>query len=124
MPVNHRLAADVVQRIEDLLRTGLDVGEVYATLQQKVSKAKLYKMARRLRDFGTVTPAPICKQDRPRSITPEAQEGIVEFLIEHDKQATVEEVRIFLEEEFDIQVSWSAVQRAIKQAQFTRKVVS
>jgi transposase len=63
-------------------------------------------------------------RERQAAITPEAQDGIVEHLIEHDKQATVEEVRIFLEEEFDIQVSWSAVQRAIKQAQFTRKIVS
>ena len=105
MPVHYKLAADVAQRIEDLFRSGLGVNEIFDTLQSKVSKRQLQRMNRRLQDFDTVAPAPICKQGRPRSITPEAQDGIVEFLIEYDKQATVEEVRIFIEEEFDIQVS-------------------
>ena len=48
----------------------------------------------------------------------------MEFLLEYDKQATIDEVRIFIEEEYDIIASKKTIERAIRQAQFTRKVVS
>jgi transposase len=124
MPPRPKLAAAVSQKIEDLLRTNLSVPEVYEALNHKVSQKHVYRLARRLENFGTIRPAPLCQQGRPRTITPEAQEGIVEFLLEYDKQATVDEVRIFIEEEYDITASKKTIERAIRQAQFTRKVVS
>lgn len=124
MPSRPKLAVAVRQKIEDLLRTNLDVNEVRKALNNKVSERQIQRLARRLQNFGTVSPTPLCKQGRPRAITPEAQEGIVEFLLEYDKQATIEEVRIFIEEEYDIKASKATVSRAIRQAEFTRKVVS
>jgi len=124
MPSRPKLAAAIRQKIEDLLRMNLDVNEVRKALNNKVSERQIQRLARRLQNFGTVSPAPLSKQGRPRAITPEAQEGIVEFLLEYDKQATIEEVRIFIEEEYDIKASKATVSRAIRQAEFTRKVVS
>lgn len=124
MPSRPNLAASVTQRIEDLQRTNLPTKGVRKALDNKVSIRQINRLARKLEDFGTATPASICKTGRPRAITAEAQEGIVEYLIEYDKQATMEEVRIFIEEEFHIQASRYTVSRVIRQAQFTRKVVS
>lgn len=42
MPRNHRLAADVKTRIQDLLPTGMAVPDV---LNNEVSRTQLYKMA-------------------------------------------------------------------------------
>jgi transposase len=119
-----KLAAHVKQRIENLLLADLPTKDVRKALDNKVSLRHITRLARRLEDFGTVAPAPICKAGRTRAITPEAQEGIVEFLIEYDKQATIEEVRIFIEEEFDVKASRWTISRAIRQANLTRKVVS
>jgi transposase len=105
MPSRPKLAASVTQRIEDLLRTNLPSKDIRKALDNKVSIRQINRLTRRLEDFGTVTPASICKTGRPRAITTEAQEDIVEFLIEYDKQAIIKEVRIFIEEEFDIQAS-------------------
>jgi transposase len=124
MPPRPKLAAAVSQKIEDLLRSNLSVAEVCEALNKKVSQKHVYRLARRLESFGTVKPASLCKLGRPRTITPEAQEGIVDFLLEYDKQATIDEVRIFIEEEYEIVASKKTVHRAIRQAQFTRKVVS
>lgn len=124
MPSRRKLAVAVTQKIEDYLRAGLDVQEVRTALNNKVSVRHVQRLTRRLKDFGTVSPEPLCRQGRPRVITPEAQEGIVEFLLECDKQATIEEVRLFLEEEYDIQTSRTAICRAIQRAQITRKAVS
>ena len=124
MPSRRKLAVAVTQKIEDYLRTGLDVQEVRTALNNKVSVRHVQRLARRLKDFGTASPEPLCRQGRPRAITPEAQEGIVEFLLEYDKQATIEEVGVFLEEEYDIKVSKDTISRAIRRAEITRKVVS
>jgi hypothetical protein len=80
MPRNYKLAEDVKMRIQDLLLTGMSVPDVRKAINDKVSRTQLYNMARNLEEFETVSPASICKTRRPRSITPEAQEGIVEFL--------------------------------------------
>jgi transposase len=124
MPSRRKLAVAVTQKIEALLRTNLDVNEVRLALNKKVSVRHVQRLARRLEDFGTVTPEPLYKQGRARAITAEAQEGIVEFLIEYDKQATIEEVRIFIEEEYSVKASKATVSRAIRQTELTRKVVS
>jgi len=60
---------------------------------------------------------------RPRQLTPEACEGISDFLLEYDSQASQLEVQIFVEEEYDIYVSQPTISREIARQQLTRKVV-
>jgi hypothetical protein len=88
MPSRPRLAAAVSQKIEDLLRINLSVPEVCEALNHKVSQKHVYRLARRLENFGTIKPASFCQQGRPRTITPEAQEGIIErgFLCRRSKR--------------------------------------
>jgi len=47
---------------------------------------------------------------------------MVDYLLSN-KQATVQEVRDFLDDEYDIDVSYDTVRRAMKAAHLTRKVV-
>jgi hypothetical protein len=66
----------------------LDVNEVRKALNNKVSERQIQRLASRLQNFGTVSPAPLYMQGRPRAITPEAQEG-------YDKQATLKKYASF-----------------------------
>jgi hypothetical protein len=72
MPSRPKLAASVTQRIEDLLRANLPIKDVRKALDNKVSIRQINKLARRLEDFGTVTPASIYKTGRSRAIIAEA----------------------------------------------------
>ena len=85
MPARRKLADDVVQRIQALFECGTDVATVAAAFDGKVSQSQLYNMRAKLLAFGSCRPTPVCKQGRPNSLNPEAQDAVVEFLIEYDK---------------------------------------
>jgi hypothetical protein len=55
----HKLAPAVTQMIEDLLRTKLEPIDVRIVLNNKVPLRHIHKLARRLEDFGTISPAPL-----------------------------------------------------------------
>jgi hypothetical protein len=57
-------------------------------------------MRENLRTFGEVAPAPaqFQVQGRPRLITPEAREGVLDFLLKN-KLAYVDEVQFYLKSE-------------------------
>lgn len=92
----------------------------------RISEAQVYKMRSNLNTFGDVAPDPaqFQVQGRPRLITPDAREGVLDFLLENGKLAYIDEVKFYLEEEWDIHVSVMTVQRLIKSLQMTKKVVS
>jgi len=113
MPVNHRLAAHVCARIEDLFLLGFSVKEVRRELDNRVCKSQLYKMRSRLESFGSVRPPPVCKLGRPMVIQNDVREAIVEFLIEYDKLATIDEIKAMIEEEFEVFPSWETVRTEV-----------
>ena len=92
----------------------------------RISSAQVYKMRDNLRAFGTVAPDPaqFQVQGRPRLVTPEAREGVLDFLLENGKLAYIDEVRFFLEEEYGIVVGWETARRLVKSLEMTKKVVS
>jgi hypothetical protein len=49
-------------------------------------------------------------------------QGIIDYLL-LNKTAYVDKVQSFVEEQYDITVSWLTIQRAIKAAYLTRKVI-
>jgi hypothetical protein len=82
-------------------------------------------MRENLRHFGRVAPDPaeFHVQGRPRLITPDAREAVLDFLLENGKMAYVDEVRFLLEDEWDIKASWETVRSVIKSLEMTEKVV-
>jgi transposase len=58
-------------------------------------------------NFGEARPAPLVVMGRPKKITAEALEGLVDWLLDNGsdkKLAYLDEIVIFLEEEYDIGV--------------------
>jgi hypothetical protein len=66
----------------------------------------MYKMRENLEVFGEIIPnsAQFQMQGRPRKITPKARDGVLDFLLENGKLAYIDKVRLFLEEEYNIEV--------------------
>jgi hypothetical protein len=79
-------------------------------------------MKENIRFFGD--PAQLQVQGRPPAVTPEAREGVFDFLLDNGKLAYIDEVKFYLEDEWDIEVSWVTAQRLAKSLQMTKKVVS
>jgi hypothetical protein len=57
-------------------------------------------MRENLHTFGCVAPDPaqFQVQGRPRLVTPEAREGVLDFLLENGKLAYIDEVKFYLED--------------------------
>jgi transposase len=73
--------------------------------------------------FGTVI-APKKKRGPSPSLTPQACDGIEDFVLEHGKQASLEEIAASVEEEYGIVVHKSQISRELARQNLTRKVVS
>lgn len=71
--------------------------------------------------------APVSVQGRPRKITIEALEGLLDWVLdngEEHKTAYLDEMCHFLNEEYNIDVSKQTVARALTANDITRKAVS
>jgi hypothetical protein len=73
-------------------------------------------MRENLRIFGCVAPnsAQFQVQGRPHPITPEACEGVLDFLLENGKLVYIDEVRFYLLEEWDIDILWGTARNVVK----------
>jgi transposase len=68
--------------------------------------------------------APKKKRGPSPSLTPETYDGIEDFMLEYRKQAYLEEIAIFIEEEYGIVVYKSQISRELTRQKLTRKVIS
>jgi transposase len=87
----------------------------------------VYRIKDKIEEFGEARPTPASLIGRPKKITAEALEGLLDWLLDNgsDKQlAYLDEMVIFLQEEYDIGVSLSTVSRALKSNNISQKVVS
>lgn len=73
-------------------------------------------MREHLRHFDSVAsnPAKFQVQGRPRLVTPEVKEAVLEFLLENGKLVYIDEVKFFVEEEFGIEIGWETVRKLVK----------
>ena len=123
MPARHSLSARARDEIELEIRCGKDQESVCNRFN--ISRAQYYRMRRNIRHFDTVHPNPkeFSRQGRPPALTAQMEEAVVEFLIEN-KQAYLDEVAVFLAEEFSVTVHLSTVSRVLKRLRITAKKVS
>ncbi len=87
----------------------------------------VYRIQQNIDTFGEARPAPVAQLGRPRKITPEALEGLLDWLLDNSsdsKLAYLDEMAAFLDEEYDIEVSKSTVSRALAKEKITQKAVS
>ncbi len=73
-------------------------------------------MREHLRHFDSVAPntAKFQVQGRPRLVTPEVKEAVLDFLLENGKLVYIDEVKFFVEEEFGIEIGWETVRKLVK----------
>ena len=78
----------------------------------KLTLRTVQEYARSYRMFDTLSP-PKLRSSHCKRLSVPAREGILDFLLEYDQLATVEEVRIFVEE-YGITAGWETIRREIK----------
>jgi transposase len=110
--------------IELQLEAGTRVDIIANTFH--ISQSQVYKMRDNMRHFGRVAPDPAAfqVQGRPRLVTAEAREGVLDFLLDHGKLAYIDEVKFYLKDEWDIVVSPQTAHRLIRSLEMTKKAVS
>ena len=87
----------------------------------------VYRIKEKIEEFGEARPASASLMGRPKKITAAALEGLTDWLFDNegDKQlAYLDKMIIFLQKEYDINVSTSTVSRALKSKNISLKVVS
>jgi transposase len=120
-----RLDLNVRQAIGALLEAGASPVEL-ARLY-RCHPATVYRYRANLDLYGDVAPPPPSVQGRPRKITHEAREGMLDWLLENgeDRQlAYRDEIVVFLQEEYSIYVSKWTVGRALREVKLTYKKVT
>lgn len=120
----HRIAQKTREEMALLMAAGASPQEVAKTYKCHQSQAYKYKQNDLL--FGNPMPPPPSVQGRPRKMTPEAREGLVDWLLENGKDTHLsyrEEMRHFVEEEYGIEVSVNTIGRMLKEAKLSYKKV-
>jgi transposase len=113
-----KYAQSVRETVESCLRAGVDVQQIAEEVH--VSHQWVYFLRQNLDAFDTVSPPPLSVQGRPRKITKEAEEGILDF-IEQNPTAYQDEIAEFLLSEYGIEAHRTTVCRALKRLNQTHK---
>jgi transposase len=89
--------------------------------------ATVYRIKKNVDLFGEARPAPLAVTGRPRKITAEVLEGLLDWVLNNrdDKKLSyINKMIHFLDEEYDIDVSRQTVSRALSANDITKKAVS
>jgi transposase len=119
-----RIARKSREEMALLVRAGASPAEIANTFHCHLSTAYNYRQNHRA--FRDSLPGPVSVQGRPRKMTREMQEGLVDWLLENAEDTQLsyrEEMRHFIEEEYGIQVSVSTIGRMLKEAKISYKKV-
>jgi hypothetical protein len=67
----------------------------------RITERQVYKIRDNLKTFGSMAPDPtqFQIQDRPRLVTPEARDRVLDFLLENGKLTYIDEVVFYLKDE-------------------------
>ena len=97
--------------IETCLRAGVEPLQIASEV--RVSHQWVYQLRQTLNAFDTVSPPHLGVQGRPRKVTAEAEQDLLDFL-DDNPSAYQDEIVEFLLSEFGISVSVSTVCRLLK----------
>ena len=97
--------------IETCLRTGVEPLQIASEV--RVSHQWVYQLRQTLDAFDTVSPPHLGVQGRPRKITAEAKQDLLDFL-DDNPSAYQDEMIEFLLSEFGISMTQSTVSRLLK----------
>lgn len=120
-----RLDQSVRETIGQLIQAGAPIKAIAHGYHCHPSIVRRYRQNIEL--FDVVAPAPPSVQGRPRKITHEAQEGMLDWLLKNgvDKQLSyLDEIAIFLQEEYGIHVSKWTIGRTLKEVKISYEKVS
>ena len=106
--------------IETCLRAGVEPLQIASEV--RVSHQWVYQLRQTLDAFDTVSPPHLGVQGRPRKITADAEQGLLDFL-DDNPSAYQDEMIEFLLSEFGISVTQSTVSRLLKNLNQTHKRV-
>ena len=106
--------------IETYLRAGVEPLQIASEV--RVSHQWVYQLRQTLDAFDTVSPPHLGVQGRPRKITAEAEQGLLDFLNDNPS-AYQDEMIEFLLSEFGISILISTVYRLLKNLNQTHKHV-
>jgi transposase len=107
-------------RIELLLKCNVQPKSIARDL--KPSLNQIYRKKQRFKAFDTVNPPALIGSGRPRTLTIEQEEVMMDFLDEYP-QAYLNEIIAFVSEEFDVEISRSTINRILKHIRITYKRV-
>ena len=122
---NLRFSKAAAENMALLLATDVDPKEIASIF--RCHAATVYRIKQNVKLFGDPQPAPISVQGRPRKITAEALEGLLDWVLnneEEHKTAYLNEMYHFLDKEYNIEVSKQTVSQALAANDITRKAVS
>ena len=106
--------------IETCLRAGVEPLQIASEVH--VTHQWVYQLRQVLDAFDTVSPPHLGVQGRPRKVTAEAEQGLLDFL-DDNPSAYQDEIAEFLLSEFDISITQSTVSRLLKRLNQTHKRV-
>src|SRR6266480_2605531 len=97
--------------IETCLRTGVEPLQIASEV--RVSHQSVYQLRQTLDAFDTVSPFHLGVQGRPRKITVEAEQSLLDFLDDNPSVYQDEMIK-FLFSEFDISITQLTIFRLLK----------
>lgn len=113
-----KYSESVRQSVETCLRAGVNVTQIATEIH--VSHQWVSSLRKNLDAFDSVSPPPLSVQGRPRKITHDAEEGIIDFL-EQNPTAYQDEIAEFLLTEYGIEAHQSTISRVLKRLNHTHK---
>jgi transposase len=122
---NLRFSRPAVENMALLLATNVEPREIAQTY--RCHATTVYRIKQNVDLFGEARPAPVSVQGRPRKITAEALEGLLDWVLDNgdeQKLAYLDKIVHFLDMEYGIDVSRQTVSRTLSANDITKKAVS
>jgi transposase len=120
-----RFSKAAVDNMALLLATDVEPREI--ARQFHCHFTTVYRIQQNVDLFGEARPAPLVVMGRPRKITAEALEGLLDWLLDNgdeQKLAYLDEMVYFLDVKYGINVLRQTVSRALSANDITKKAVS
>jgi hypothetical protein len=107
---------DTNARIKMLLKCNIPFQTIAADERRPLSQ--IYRKKALLKFFNIINPTPLIGSGRPRSLTVEKEDAVMDFLNAYST-AFLDEIQAFMTDEFDIEISYNIINRILKRIKLT-----